>query len=165
MCCGVIPILFAWFLRVPSVHALVLIQKAFCDLSYPAIGEQQREQVSYPKPAWVVEWSDILDSMPKLGEMSARWSINYLIPSLAVRTAIRRQLAWWGWSVEGAASDSIAVWWTLSVRLSVWNSQQVLYSIHLYLMKTECPAVSGYWLASKFCTAHIFLAVEKLITY
>ena len=29
MCCGVIPILFGWFLRVPSLHALVFIQKTF----------------------------------------------------------------------------------------------------------------------------------------
>ena len=32
MCCGVIPILFGWFLRVPSLHALVFIRKTFCDL-------------------------------------------------------------------------------------------------------------------------------------
>ena len=29
MCCGVVPILFGWFLRVPSLHALVFIQKTF----------------------------------------------------------------------------------------------------------------------------------------
>ena len=27
--CGVIPILFGWFLRVPSLHVLVFIQKTF----------------------------------------------------------------------------------------------------------------------------------------
>ena len=32
MCCGVIPILFGWFLRVPSLHALVSFGKPFCDL-------------------------------------------------------------------------------------------------------------------------------------
>ena len=32
MCCGVVPILFGWFLRVPSVHALVFTRKTFCDL-------------------------------------------------------------------------------------------------------------------------------------
>ena len=32
MCCGVVPISFGWFLRVPSVHALVFIEKLFCDL-------------------------------------------------------------------------------------------------------------------------------------
>ena len=32
MCCGVVPILFGWFLRVPSLHALVFIWKTFCDL-------------------------------------------------------------------------------------------------------------------------------------
>ena len=32
MCCGVIPILFGWFSRVPSLHALVFIRKTFCDL-------------------------------------------------------------------------------------------------------------------------------------
>ena len=30
-CCGVVPILFAWFLRVPSLHAPVFAQKPFCD--------------------------------------------------------------------------------------------------------------------------------------
>ena len=29
MCCGVVPILFGWFLIVPSLHALVFIQKTF----------------------------------------------------------------------------------------------------------------------------------------
>ena len=29
MCCGVVPILFGWFLRVPSLHALVFIWKTF----------------------------------------------------------------------------------------------------------------------------------------
>ena len=33
-CCGVIPIYFGWFLRVPSLHALVFLQKTFYDLSY-----------------------------------------------------------------------------------------------------------------------------------
>ena len=28
----VIPILLGWFLRVPSLHVLVFIQKTFCDL-------------------------------------------------------------------------------------------------------------------------------------
>ena len=28
----VVPILFGWFLRVPSLHALVFIWKTFCDL-------------------------------------------------------------------------------------------------------------------------------------
>ena len=32
MCCGVIPILFGWFLRVPSLHAIVSFLKIFCDL-------------------------------------------------------------------------------------------------------------------------------------
>ena len=32
MCCDVIPILFGWFLRLPSLHVLVFIQKLFCDL-------------------------------------------------------------------------------------------------------------------------------------
>ena len=32
MCCGVVPILFGCFLSVPSLHALVFIQKTFCDL-------------------------------------------------------------------------------------------------------------------------------------
>ena len=32
MCCGVVPILFGWFLRVPSLDALVFIRKTFCDL-------------------------------------------------------------------------------------------------------------------------------------
>ena len=32
MCCGVVPISFGWFLRVPSLHVLVFIQKTFCDL-------------------------------------------------------------------------------------------------------------------------------------
>ena len=32
MCCGVVPILFGWFLRVPSLHVLVFIRKTFCDL-------------------------------------------------------------------------------------------------------------------------------------
>ena len=32
MCCGIVPILFGWFLRVPSLHALVFIRKTFCDL-------------------------------------------------------------------------------------------------------------------------------------
>ena len=27
MCCGVVPILFSWFLRVPSLHALVFVHK------------------------------------------------------------------------------------------------------------------------------------------
>ena len=34
MCCGVVPILFGWFLRVPSLHALVFIRKTFLDLYY-----------------------------------------------------------------------------------------------------------------------------------
>ena len=29
MCCGVVPILFGWFLRVPSLHALVFIENFF----------------------------------------------------------------------------------------------------------------------------------------
>ena len=33
MCCGVVPILFGWFLRVPSLHALVFIRKTFLWLS------------------------------------------------------------------------------------------------------------------------------------
>ena len=32
MCCGVVRILFGWFLRVPSLHALVFLWKTFCDL-------------------------------------------------------------------------------------------------------------------------------------
>ena len=32
MCCGGVPILFGWFLRVPSLHVLVFIWKTFCDL-------------------------------------------------------------------------------------------------------------------------------------
>ena len=32
MCCGVVPILFSWFLRVPSLHALVFIRKPFLSL-------------------------------------------------------------------------------------------------------------------------------------
>ena len=32
MCCGVVPILFGWFLRVPSLHALVFIWKTFLGL-------------------------------------------------------------------------------------------------------------------------------------
>ena len=32
MCCGVVPILFGWFLSVPSLHALVFLWKTFCDL-------------------------------------------------------------------------------------------------------------------------------------
>ena len=32
--CGVVPILFGWFLRVPSLHALVFIRKTFCDFIY-----------------------------------------------------------------------------------------------------------------------------------
>ena len=33
MCCGVVPILFGWFLRVPSLHALVFIWKTFVTCS------------------------------------------------------------------------------------------------------------------------------------
>ena len=29
MCCGVVPFLFSWFLRVPSLHVLVFIRKTF----------------------------------------------------------------------------------------------------------------------------------------
>ena len=29
MCCGVIPISFGWFLRVPSLHVLVFLSKTF----------------------------------------------------------------------------------------------------------------------------------------
>ena len=32
MCCGVVPILFGWFLSVSSLHALVFIQKTFWGL-------------------------------------------------------------------------------------------------------------------------------------
>ena len=32
MCCGVVRILFGWFLRVPSLHALVFLWETFCDL-------------------------------------------------------------------------------------------------------------------------------------
>ena len=32
MCCGVVPILFGWFLSFPSLHALVFLWKTFCDL-------------------------------------------------------------------------------------------------------------------------------------
>ena len=34
MCCGVVPILFGWFLSVPSLHAcaLVFLWKTFLDL-------------------------------------------------------------------------------------------------------------------------------------
>ena len=34
MCCGVVPILFGWFLSVPSLHALVFLWKTFLDLYY-----------------------------------------------------------------------------------------------------------------------------------
>ena len=39
-CCGVVPILFAWFLRVPSLHVLVFVQKTFlwlCVMGYVAV--------------------------------------------------------------------------------------------------------------------------------
>ena len=36
MCCRVVPILFSWFLRVPSLHALVFIRKTFLRL-VPAV--------------------------------------------------------------------------------------------------------------------------------
>ena len=32
MCCGIVPILFSWFLSVPSLHALVFLWKTFLDL-------------------------------------------------------------------------------------------------------------------------------------
>ena len=32
MRCGVVPILFGCFLRVPSLHVLVFLRKLFCDL-------------------------------------------------------------------------------------------------------------------------------------
>ena len=32
MYCGVVPTLFGWFLKDPFLHALVFIQKTFCDL-------------------------------------------------------------------------------------------------------------------------------------
>ena len=32
MCCGVVPILFGWFLSVPSLHVLVFLWKTFLDL-------------------------------------------------------------------------------------------------------------------------------------
>ena len=34
MCCGVVPILFGWFLSVPSLHVLVFLWKTFLDLYY-----------------------------------------------------------------------------------------------------------------------------------
>ena len=43
MCCGVIPILFGWFLSVSSLHVLVFIWKTFCDFCvhvYLAMEEQ-----------------------------------------------------------------------------------------------------------------------------
>ena len=47
--------------------------------------------------------------MYKLAEMSARWSINYFIPLLAV-TATKKTTGMMGLeSVEGAAFNSIAV--------------------------------------------------------
>ena len=32
MCCGVVPILFGWFMRTPSLHALIFIGKTFVTL-------------------------------------------------------------------------------------------------------------------------------------
>ena len=34
MCCGVVPILFGWFLSVSSLHVLFSFGKLFCDLLY-----------------------------------------------------------------------------------------------------------------------------------
>ena len=31
MCCGVVPILFGWFLSIPSLHVLVFLWKTFLD--------------------------------------------------------------------------------------------------------------------------------------
>ena len=45
MCCGVVPILFGWFLSVPSLHALVFLWKTFCDLFVPFFLELFLEMV------------------------------------------------------------------------------------------------------------------------
>ena len=49
MCCGVVPILFGWFLSVPSLHVLVFLWKTFLDFLYPttnaAVVQQSSERL------------------------------------------------------------------------------------------------------------------------
>ena len=43
MCCGVVPILFGWFLSVPSLHVHVFLWKTFLDLSITVLIGDGRE--------------------------------------------------------------------------------------------------------------------------
>ena len=42
--CGVVPILFGWFLRVPSLHALVFTRKTFWGLVLAVFRSGKREE-------------------------------------------------------------------------------------------------------------------------
>ena len=66
MCCGVIPILFGWFLRVPSLHALVFIWKKifvtclfFFKLVLEVVKEKRGEKGRRGKDAWSVKYKGI----------------------------------------------------------------------------------------------------------
>ena len=53
MCCGVVPILFGWFLSVPSLHALVFLWKTFLVKWH---GRLQRGQAEDGKLCSHLEW-------------------------------------------------------------------------------------------------------------
>ena len=63
MCCGVIPILFGWCLRVPSLHALVFIQKTFfvtCSCCFVFLIVKRREVGKEGEGnAWSVKYQSI----------------------------------------------------------------------------------------------------------
>ena len=62
ICCGVVPILFSWFLRVPSLHALVFIGKLFCDSFMRAVALGAGEGSLMRWPQCLVGVRHLLDS-------------------------------------------------------------------------------------------------------
>ena len=70
MCCGVVLILFGWFLSVSFLHALVFIRKTFCDLL---------KYVTLQKPLYLLNRI----SLPKKdSETCKQSSRNFLVYSL-----------------------------------------------------------------------------------
>ena len=55
MCCGVIPILFGWFLRVPSLHALVHSSIVHSTVALIKINNLEFDEITFDLCADIVE--------------------------------------------------------------------------------------------------------------
>ena len=69
-CCGVIPILFGWFLSVPSLHALVFVQKTFCDSLLYVHTKHNMWQNYYNELVLCSTYSGRLWASPTLAELT-----------------------------------------------------------------------------------------------